>query len=113
MLRIQNYVRPQTLEDAYQLCQKKNAVVLGGMWNTTIILADMDSYTYWTYTKDAGGFGLDVVGFCTVGLITSIGAFLGAVIAGKRSGGRFGLLALVAGICAAFFLLMISNNLNL
>lgn len=89
------------------------AVVLGGMWNTTIILADMDSYTYWTYTKDAGGFGLDVVGFCTVGLITSIGAFLGAVIAGKRSGGRFGLLALVAGICAAFFLLMISNNLNL
>lgn len=89
------------------------AVVLGGMWNTTIILADMDSYTYWTYTKDAGGFGLDVVGFCTVGLITSIGAFIGAVIAGKRSGGRFGLLALVAGICAAFFLLMISNNLNL
>lgn len=89
------------------------AVMLGGMWNTTIILADMDSYTYWTYTKDAGGFGLDVVGFCTVGLITSIGAFLGAVIAGKRSGGRFGLLALVAGICAAFFLLMISNNLNL
>ena len=31
MLRIQNYVRPQTLEDAYHLCQKKNAVVLGGM----------------------------------------------------------------------------------
>lgn len=31
MLRIQNYVRPQTLEEAYQLCQKKNHVVLGGM----------------------------------------------------------------------------------
>lgn len=88
-------------------------VTLGGTWNTSVILSDMDSYTYWTYSKDAGGFGLDVVGFCTVGLITSIGAFLAAVVAGRRSGGRFALLALVAGICAAFFLLMISNNLNL
>lgn len=31
MLKIQNYVRPQTLEEAYELCQKKNNVVLGGM----------------------------------------------------------------------------------
>lgn len=31
MLRIQNYVRPQSLEEAYNLCQKKNNVILGGM----------------------------------------------------------------------------------
>lgn len=31
MLKITNYVRPQTLEDAYALCQKKGNVVLGGM----------------------------------------------------------------------------------
>ena len=31
MLRIQNYVRPKSLEEAYALCQKKGSVILGGM----------------------------------------------------------------------------------
>ncbi len=31
MLKIKNYVRPQSLEEAYQLCQKKSNMVLGGM----------------------------------------------------------------------------------
>lgn len=31
MLTIQNYVRAESLEEAYALCQKKNNVVLGGM----------------------------------------------------------------------------------
>ena len=31
MLTIREYVRPQTLEEAYTLCQKKSSVVLGGM----------------------------------------------------------------------------------
>ena len=50
MLKIKSYVRPQTLEEAYQLCQKKGNVVLGGMlWlkmqnrsiNTAIDLQDL------------------------------------------------------------------------
>lgn len=31
MLRIKNYVRPQSLEEAYELSQKKGNVILGGM----------------------------------------------------------------------------------
>lgn len=31
MLTIREYIRPQTLEEAYALCQKKSSVVLGGM----------------------------------------------------------------------------------
>ena len=31
VLKIKNYVRVQSLEEAYDLCQKKNNVVLGGM----------------------------------------------------------------------------------
>ena len=31
MLTFKNYVRPETVEEAYQLCQKKPNVVLGGM----------------------------------------------------------------------------------
>ncbi len=50
MLRIANYVRAQSLEEAYALCQKKNNVILGGMlWlkmqtrsvNTAIDLCDL------------------------------------------------------------------------
>jgi len=50
VLRIKNYVRPQTLEEAWQLCQKRGNVVLGGMlWlkmqdravNTAIDLQDL------------------------------------------------------------------------
>ncbi len=50
MLKIANYVRPQSLEEAYNLCQKKNNVILGGMlWlkmqnrsvNTAIDLCDL------------------------------------------------------------------------
>ncbi len=50
MLKIANYVRAQSLEEAYNLCQKKNNVILGGMlWlkmqnrsvNTAIDLCDL------------------------------------------------------------------------
>lgn len=50
MLTIKNYDRPQTLDQAYDLCQKKSNVVLGGMlWlkmqnrtvNTAIDLCDL------------------------------------------------------------------------
>ncbi len=50
MLKITNYVRAQSLEDAYNLCQKRNNVILGGMlWlkmqnrsvNTAIDLCDL------------------------------------------------------------------------
>ncbi len=50
MLKITNYVRAKSLEEAYQLCQKRNNVILGGMlWlkmqnrtvNTAIDLCDL------------------------------------------------------------------------
>lgn len=50
MLTIKNYVRPQTLDEAYELCRKKSNAVLGGMlWlkmqtrtvNTAIDLCDL------------------------------------------------------------------------
>ena len=51
MLRIKTYARPQTLQEAWELCQKKGSVVLGGMlWlkmqsravTTAIDLQDLD-----------------------------------------------------------------------
>lgn len=31
MIKIDNYLRPASLEEAYEAAQKKNSVVLGGM----------------------------------------------------------------------------------
>ncbi len=50
MLKFQNYIRPQSLEEAYTLAQKKSNVILGGMlwlkmqdrtFNTAIDLCDL------------------------------------------------------------------------
>ena len=51
MLKIRQYVRPETLEEAYELCLKKNNRIIGGMlWlkmqdlsvNTAIDLQDLN-----------------------------------------------------------------------
>ncbi len=50
MISINEYIKPQTIEQAYELCQKKNSAVIGGMlWlkmqnktvNTAIDLSDL------------------------------------------------------------------------
>ncbi len=65
MLRIANYVRAQSLEEAYTLCQKRNNVILGGMlWlkmqdravNTAIDLCDLGLDTI-VETQDAYRIG--------------------------------------------------------
>lgn len=55
MLSINQYVRPQSLDEAYALCQKKNNVVLGGM-----LWLKMQSRTVGT-AIDLGGLGLDTI----------------------------------------------------
>ncbi len=65
MLKITNYVRAQSLEEAYTLCQKRNNVILGGMlWlkmqtrtvNTAIDLCDLGLDTI-EETEDAYRIG--------------------------------------------------------
>ncbi len=65
MLKIANYVRAQSLEEAYTLCQKKSNVILGGMlWlkmqnrsvNTAIDLCDLGLDTI-EETEDAYSVG--------------------------------------------------------
>lgn len=55
MLTIRQYVRPQTLEEAYTLCQKRTSVVLGGM-----VWLKMQNRTVST-AIDLCGLGLDTI----------------------------------------------------
>ena len=62
MLTIKRYVRPQTLEEAYTLCQKRTSVVLGGMaWlkmqNRAVVTAiDLCDLGLDAMTEDAENF---------------------------------------------------------
>lgn len=55
MLTIQNYVRAESLEEAYALCQKKNNVVLGGMLWLKMQRNRVDT------AIDLSGLGLDQI----------------------------------------------------
>lgn len=86
-------------------------ITLGGNWLLSVYLSDLDSFQFEEYRWKSGGFNLDLVGFCTVGLLTSVAAFLVTALMGRRSGSKVGLLLLVAGICAAFYLVMLESYL--
>ena len=55
MLTIQNYVRAESLEEAYAFCQKKNNVVLGGMLWLKMQRNRVDT------AIDLSGLGLDQI----------------------------------------------------
>lgn len=55
MLTIKNYVRPQSLEEAYALCQKRGSVVLGGMLWLKMQRRSVDT------AIDLCGLGLDQI----------------------------------------------------
>lgn len=64
-----------------------------------------------SYDWIVGGFGLDVSGFCAVGLMTSFGSGLAASMYGKRSGVKTGLVLLTALMCGVVYLVILMDGL--
>ena len=64
-----------------------------------------------SYGWIVGGFGLDVAGFCGVGLMTSLGSGLAASMYGKRSGTKTGLVLFTALMCAVVYLVILMGGL--
>lgn len=81
-----------------------------GDWLMSVYLYHMEPVSVEGYTWLAGGFGLDVMGFCSVGLITSVGSALGLGLYGRRSGMRIGLVTMTALFCAAAYLIFMMNG---
>lgn len=82
-----------------------------GDWLFTLLISDLDSYSYTSYVWDTGSFNLDVVGFCMVGLMASFGAFIAAALVGRRSGTKAAILLLVSGICAGVYIVIMEGAL--
>lgn len=79
-------------------------------WLMSVYLYHMEEIDITGYTWMPGSFGLDAVGFCSVGLITSFGSALGLGLYGRRSGVRLGLVVMTALFCAAAYLIFMMNG---
>lgn len=84
-------------------------VGFGGAWMAQILLYDVDISERTVYGWEAGGFGLDMQGFCMAGLMFDIIAFIGLMLYGRGSGARvLPLLILCVMIGAVFFTLLMN-----
>lgn len=82
---------------------------LGGDWSVTVQAFTMEEVERNEYTWQPGNFafnGLDN-SFALLGLLTTVGVFIGLGLYGRRSGAKVGTLMLVCGACAAVFLCLI------
>jgi len=80
-------------------------------WLMSVYLYHMEEIDITGYTWMPGSFGLDVMGFCSVGLITSFGSALGLGLYGRRSGVRLGLVVMTALFCAAAYLIFMMGDI--
>lgn len=79
-------------------------------WLMSVYLYHMEEIDITGYTWMPGSFGLDIMGFCSVGLITSFGSALGLGLYGRRSGVRLGLVVMTALFCAAAYLIFMMGG---
>lgn len=86
-------------------------IVFYGDWLMSVYLFPISEVPGKAYAWAVGGFGLDVSGFCTVGLMTSGGSCLAASLYGRRSGAKVALVALTAAICAVVYLIVLMGGL--
>lgn len=83
------------------------SIGLMGVWDTAVYVNDVAWTTHHDYFWDTTSFGLDMTSFCTVGLVTSILAFLFFGFVMTKLGGS-DLLAMIASIgCGAFYLVLL------
>lgn len=82
-----------------------------GGWLATAVFSYLEPENKDTYNWIVGGFGLDVSGFCVVGLAASVGSSLAASFYGRKSGAKVGLVMLTAAICGAVYLIILMGGL--
>lgn len=102
------YINGQELAQYSTITEAK--IYFNGDWKMSLYYYPMTEISVKTYSWLPGGFGLDISGFCSVGLITSFGSALGLGLYGRRSGMRIGLVTLTALFCAAAYLIFMMNG---
>ncbi|MBR2554470.1 MAG: hypothetical protein IKE94_06370 [Aeriscardovia sp.] len=80
-------------------------------WIMSLYYYPVEQVTVESYSWLPGGFGLDVNGFCMVGLITSALSGMAASLYGRRSGAKMVFVTFTSGIIAAVYLIILMGGL--
>lgn len=102
------YINGQVLTSEASITQAR--IFFVGDWKMSLYYYPVTETTVKEFSWLPGGFGLDAMGFCSVGLITSVGSALGLGLYGRRSGIRVGLVTLTAMFCAGAYLIFMMNG---
>lgn len=80
---------------------------LDGKWVTGVVLYDVDAYDKTAYVWEGGGFGLDTLGFCAVGILSALGCFVLFGFIYRREGDWGPMLGMaVSMVCGALYMLI-------
>ena len=104
------YVNGIRIIDAHFYCPHIELFFYGA-WLAQVYLYDLNEETYPTYSWSPGGFGLDIDGYCLVGLMTSVLAGVGCMLAGRRSGSSAIVELFIAMMCGGTYLVILINGL--
>ena len=85
-------------------------IVFRGGWLASFYFYPITEVPQPSYDWIVGGFGLDLSGFCMVGLMTSVGSGMAASLYGRRSGTKTSLVFLTAAICGFVYLLILMDG---
>lgn len=81
-----------------------------GEFILSALYSDLTPGTKTTYDWLPGGFGIGVDGFCVIGLLSSMLSALAAMLYGRRSGTKVGLVLITAISCAAVYMIVLMGG---
>lgn len=88
-------------------------VYLGGLWNCSVILWDVDEYEYYEYVKEWGIFGITQQAYLTVGVMASAAVFLAGVAFSRHNLVTFIAIGGTSGLCALAYIVMLAETIGL
>ena len=103
------YINGHLVYTANSITEAK--IIYHGDWKMSLVYYPVTETSVPGYSWLPGGFGLDVDGFCIVGLITSALSGMAASLYGRRSGAKMFFVTFVSGIIAAVYLIVLMGGL--
>lgn len=86
-------------------------IYLGGTWNTTVILWNVDTFEYDQYVHTWGDFGLTQQGYLSIGLLASAAVLVGGFALSRHDMSTFIAIGGTAAICAIVYLVMLADTI--
>lgn len=88
------------------------SITFAGSWMCDLLIFDVDVVPQTIYNWEAGGFGLDVQGFCMAALMIDIVAFAALTLYGRNAGARVLPLLIACVIIGCVFFIFLADGIQ-